>query len=147
MANQRWLGLFRQLTDKEILEMSEENKVIVTSADKVPKKNVPAGKSTSIQILIGSDVAPNFAMRRFIMEPGGGMPNHTNTVEHEQFVLEGRAKVGIGNKVYDVKKGDVVFIPRDIPHWYSVEGEEPFEFLCLVPNIPDSIEILDKSKS
>jgi quercetin dioxygenase-like cupin family protein len=124
--------------------MSEGSKVIVTSADKFPKKNVPAGKNTSIQILISPDDAPNFAMRRFIMEPGGGMPNHTNTVEHEQFVLAGRAKIGIGDKVYDVKKGDVVFIPKNVPHWYSVEGEEPFEFLCLVPNLPDSIEIFDK---
>ena len=127
--------------------MIEENKVIVTSADNIPKQNVPAGKNTSIQVLIGSDVAPTFAMRRFVMEPGGGMPNHTNTVEHEQFVIQGRANVGIGNKVYDVKKGDVVFIPKNIPHWYSVKGEEPFEFLCLVPNMPDTIEILDKSKS
>jgi len=127
--------------------MSEENNIIVASADNIPKKNVPAGKNTTIQILIGSDVAPNFAMRRFTMEPGGGMPNHTNTVEHEQFVLQGRAKVGIGNKVYKVKKGDVVFIPENIPHWYSAEGDEPFEFLCLVPNMPDTIEILDKSKS
>ena len=125
--------------------MGEEIKVIVTSSDKLPKKNVPAGKNTSIQILIGSDDAPNFAMRRFIMELGGGMPNHTNTVEHEQFVLKGRAKVGIGDKIYEVKKGDVVFIPRNIPHWYSAEGDEPFEFLCLVPNLPDSIEILDKT--
>ena len=39
------------------------------------------------------------------MEPGGGMPKHTNAVEHEQYVLTGRAKVGIGEKVYSVEAG------------------------------------------
>ncbi|OQY27140.1 MAG: cupin, partial [Anaerolineaceae bacterium 4572_5.1] len=36
------------------------------------------GKGVSRQILISPEEAPNFAMRRFIMQPGGGMPNHTN---------------------------------------------------------------------
>ncbi len=127
--------------------MDEKNKVIVTSADTMPKKPVQAGSGTSMQILIGLDDAPNFAMRRFIMEPGGGMPNHTNCVEHEQFVLRGKAKVGIGEVVYEVKSGDVVFIPKNVPHWYKAEGNEPFEFLCVVPNLPDHIEILEKGKS
>jgi quercetin dioxygenase-like cupin family protein len=127
--------------------MKVGNKVIVISADTIPKKTVQAGSDTSMQVLIGSEEAPNFAMRRFIMEPGGGMPNHTNSVEHEQFVLRGRAKVGIGEVVYEVKRGDVVFIPEGIPHWYKAEGEEPFEFICVVPNVPDRIEILEKRES
>ena len=89
------------------------------------------------------DEGPNFALRRFIMEPGGGMPNHTNTVEHEQYVLRGRAEIGIGDEVFNVKQGDVVFIPGGTPHWYKAMGEEPFEFLCIVPNGPDTITILD----
>lgn len=127
--------------------MNKGNTVIVTPADRIPKKPVAAGSGTSMQVLIGSDSAPNFAMRRFIMEPGGGMPNHTNSIEHEQFVLRGHAKVGIGKDVYKVKSGDVVFIPKGIPHWYKAEGDEPFEFICVVPNIPDHIEILEKSES
>lgn len=127
--------------------MNQENTVIVTSADKIQQKSVQAGSGTSMQILIGSDIAPNFAMRRFIMEPGGGMPNHTNSVEHEQFILRGCARVGIGEDTYEVKSGDVVFIPRGMPHWYKAGGDEPFEFICVVPNDPDHIEIIDKSSS
>lgn len=127
--------------------MSQENTAIVTSADKIPGKSVQAGSGTSIQILIGSDIAPNFVMRRFIMEPGGGMPNHTNSVEHEQFILRGRARVGIGKDIYEVKSGDVVFIPKGIPHWYKAEGDEPFEFICVVPNEPDHILVIEKSSS
>jgi quercetin dioxygenase-like cupin family protein len=82
-------------------------------------------------------------MRRFVIQPGGGMPNHTNLVEHEQYVLNGQAKIGIGDRVYAVQKGDVVFIPAGIPHWYQNTGEEPFEFLCMVPNMPDKTTLLD----
>ena len=116
----------------------------VKHADEFPKEAVGSGKGTERQVLIGSDEAPNFAMRRFIMQPGGGIPAHTNTVEHEQYVLRGQAKVGIGDDVHDVKAGDVVFIPAGTPHWYEVGGDEPFEFICVVPNGPDEIKILDE---
>jgi quercetin dioxygenase-like cupin family protein len=116
---------------------------VVKPADSVERREVAAGSSTQTQVLIGSeDGAPNFAMRRFIMGRGGGMPRHTNTVEHEQYVLKGRARVGIGNAVHEVGPDDVLFIPAETPHFYEVL-EAPFEFICVVPNAPDRIDILD----
>jgi len=110
--------------------------------NEIPAEPVSAGEGVSRQILIGPDEAPNFAMRRFIMEPGGGMPNHTNSVEHEQLVLRGQARIGIGDEVIEVKANDVVFIPANVPHWYQNTGDEPFEFLCLIPNQEDIVKIL-----
>jgi quercetin dioxygenase-like cupin family protein len=75
------------------------------------------------------------------------MPRHTNTVEHEQYVLRGSATIGIGDEVFDVGVDDVVYIPAGTPHWYRVDGTEPFEFLCIIPNSPDRIEILDQDVS
>jgi quercetin dioxygenase-like cupin family protein len=103
-----------------------------------------AGTGASRQVLIGADEAPHFALRRFIMEAGGGIPSHTNTVEHEQYVLRGRARIGIGDEEFDVESGNVVFIPAGVPHWYNVTSEEPFEFLCIVPNLRDEIEFTDE---
>jgi quercetin dioxygenase-like cupin family protein len=77
------------------------------------------------------------------MEPGGGMPLHTNTVEHQQYVLGGRARVVIGDEVHEVGKDDVVFIPGGVPHSYEAMGDDPFEFLCIVPNLPDETTLLD----
>lgn len=114
----------------------------VKHADDLPRIAVQAGTGTERQVLIGPDEAPHFALRRFIMQPGGGMPNHTNTVEHEQYVLRGSATIGIGSEVVDVTQGDVVFIPAGTPHWYRAHEGEPFEFLCIVPNAEDEIEIL-----
>jgi quercetin dioxygenase-like cupin family protein len=117
----------------------------VKHAADVPADPVPAGRGTTRQMLIGPEVGPHFALRRFIMQPGGGIPNHTNTVEHEQFVLKGRARIGIGGEVTEVAAGDVVFIPAGTPHWYEVQGEETFEFLCIVPNQPDRIDFVERT--
>ena len=106
---------------------------------------VSAGEGTSRRVLISSDEAPNFAMRKFIIEPGGGIPAHTNTFEHEQYVLAGSATIGMGDEVYEVEKDDVIYIPAGVPHWYEVRSEESFEFLCMVPNGDDKIELVKKS--
>ena len=116
---------------------------VVKGADTVEHREVAAGTATRSQVLLGTDDgAPNFAMRRFIMGEGGGMPRHTNEVEHEQYVLKGKARVGIGDEIFEVAADDVLYIPARTPHFYEVV-EAPFEFLCMVPNSPDRIEIID----
>ncbi len=114
----------------------------VRSSRTVPVQGVSAGSGTTRQVLIGPDEGPNFALRKFSIQPGGGMPLHTNTVEHEQYVLGGRARVVIGDETCEVQKDDVVFIPRGIPHAYTTLGEDPFEFLCIVPNLPNETVIV-----
>lgn len=115
----------------------------VKAAEGVPSSVVSAGRGTKMQVLVGpEDGAPNFVLRRFVMEEDGGIPTHTNDVEHEQYVLRGRARIRIGSEEHRVGPDDSVFIPAGIPHSYEVE-EGPFEFLCVVPNREDRIRILE----
>lgn len=118
----------------------------VKHAQVVEAQVVKAAEKTSMQVLISSKEGPNFAMRRFVMEPGGGMPKHTNTVEHEQYILRGHARVAIGDEEFDVQAGDVVFIPEGVAHWYLNVGAENFEFLCLIPNKEDKVTLMDKAE-
>ncbi len=115
----------------------------VKKLESFEKKPVEAGTRTQIQVLIGTDRGPHFAMRRFIISSGGFMPLHTNSVEHEQLVLKGRAEVRLGNETVIVSKDDVVYIPAGQPHSYKNLGEEDFEFICVVPNQEDKLEILE----
>jgi len=117
----------------------------VKHARDVEARDVAAGKDTTIQVLISSQEGPNFALRKFSMQKGGGMPRHTNTVEHEQYVLRGQATITIGEETLQVKTGDVVFIPEGAIHSYQNLGEEPFEFLCIIPNKEDKITIVDEA--
>jgi len=115
----------------------------VKPAGSVAGKSVAAGTATEVQVLVGpEDGAPNFALRRFVMGEGGGMPRHTNAVEHEQFVVRGRARITVGDDVHEVAAGHSLYIPAGMPHSYEVV-EGPFEFLCVVPNLPDTITLLD----
>ena len=113
------------------------------SAD-VDADTLNGARATRIQVLVGpDDGAPNFVMRRILMdEVGSGMPAHTNAVEHEQYVLRGRARVGIGGEEFEVGADDTVYIPAGAPHWYDVV-EAPFEFLCVVPNTPDEVRLVE----
>lgn len=116
--------------------------MFVKKLENVPMEEVKAGSKTKRQVLIGPEEAPNFAMRKFSIEPGGEMPMHTNTVEHEQLVLNGKADIVIGGQKFIVEKDDIVLIPAGVPHSYKTLGDEPFEFLCVVPNKQDVIEIV-----
>ena len=123
--------------------MSRTPESVVRPAAQVPFLDVPAGTSTSMQVLVGPEEgAPHFALRRFVIQEGGGMPLHTNDVEHEQYVLRGRARITIGEAVHEVQADHTLFIPAGVPHSYEVV-EGPFEFICVVPNHPDQIRVMD----
>ncbi len=102
-----------------------------------------AGKGATRAMLLGPQETPNFQMRKFTIEPGGSIPAHTNSVEHEQYVLSGTARIGIGGEVHEVSAGDVIFIPAGVPHWYETTGDAPYVFLCLGPNGEDRIEMAE----
>ena len=122
-----------------------EERGVVRPAAVVPVKSVAAGVATEMQVLLGAaEGAPNFVMRRFIMGERGGIPMHTNLVEHEQYVLRGRARVTIAGTVHEVGPDDTLFIPAGAPHCYEVT-QAPFEFLCVVPNAPDQIRLVEGS--
>jgi quercetin dioxygenase-like cupin family protein len=104
-------------------------------------KEVSAGQGTSMQVLIGSEEAPNFAFRKFVMDPHGGMPKHTNLVEHEQYVLSGSGIIEISDESYEVFEGDSIYIPSQVPHSYKA-GKDGFEFICVVPNKEDKVEVV-----
>ena len=77
------------------------------AADTVSQQ-VGAGTATEMQVLLGPEEGmPHFAMRRFLMGENGGMPLHTNEVEHEQYVLAGKARIQIGPAWHEVGPGSV----------------------------------------
>ena len=117
--------------------------VIRRGAD-VQYESVDAAEGLRKGVLLADEHgAPNFALRRFTLDPGAEVPKHTNAVEHEQFVLEGSYVVGIDDQEYTVEAGDALLIPAETVHWYRNGGDEPGAFLCAVPNGDDEIRLVE----
>lgn len=96
----------------------------------------PGAKNITLKRLIDvPDGADRFVMTLFHMEPNGSTPPHYHDWEHEIFVLNGSMKLELPNENDSVilKKGDVVFIPRNEPHGFVTEGNVPCEILVVAP--------------
>jgi len=111
--------------------------MVVKAKGQAKAEPVDKAVKTEIEWLIDRhDGAPNFELRKFRIRPGGSIPKHFHPdIEHEQYVLAGNYKVGIGKKVHRLKAGDSVFIPAGTVHWYVNGGRKDAEFLCIVPKV------------
>ncbi len=122
---------------------SEPRQPTINRADEIDYESVDAAEGLSKGVLVGpEDGAPNFAMRRFTLDPGATVPKHTNELEHEQYVLEGEYVVGIDGEEHAVSAGDSLFIPAGTVHWYRNESDTEGAFICVVPNDDDAMELL-----
>ncbi|WP_290810558.1 cupin domain-containing protein [Halovivax sp.] len=140
-------------------ESQSEPTPLIRRSDEIAYESVDAAEGLSKGVLIADEHgAPNFAIRRFTLEPGAEVPKHTNAVEHEQYVLDGEYVVGISDapsahradgeavddgEEYEVGPGDSLLIPAGTVHWYRNEGDEEGAFICAVPNGDDEIELTE----
>ena len=124
--------------------MSDGSEPLVRRSEDIDYENVSAASGMQKGVLISDEQgAPNFAIRQFKLEPGASVPEHTNAVEHEQYVLSGEYTVGIGEEEFSVSAGDSLLIPAGVVHWYRNDGDNPGSFLCAVPNGDDEIELAE----
>ncbi|MFC7167343.1 cupin domain-containing protein [Halospeciosus flavus] len=125
--------------------MSEQQpEPTVRRGDDVAYEDVDAAEGLSKGVLLGEEHgAPNFAMRRFVLDAGAAVPEHTNEVEHVQYVLEGEYVVGLEDEEYTVRAGDSILVPAGAVHWYRNEGDQQGAFLCTVPHGDDEIRLVE----
>jgi quercetin dioxygenase-like cupin family protein len=100
----------------------------------------PEAAGVSIQWLIDeSHGAPSFAMRRFVIEPGGQTPFHRHPWEHEVYVLGGNGLLVTDEGEREIEQNIAILIGPNENHQFCALPEGPLEFLCLVPNGPATI--------
>lgn len=61
---------------------------------------------------------------------GHRSPWHTHTAEEVVYIIEGSARVGIGERTLPAEAGDVALIPSGEPHGLENVGEGPLRFLA-----------------
>ncbi|MCD6142666.1 cupin domain-containing protein [Candidatus Acetothermia bacterium] len=106
------------------------------SAD-VPPRDLHDGKTVfhvKKRVLIGpAQGARNYVMRLFTLGKGGMTPYHTHPWEHEVFIVQGKCLIKSGMEEIPVAAGDFAFVPPNEAHQFVNAGDEPLEFICVVP--------------
>jgi len=105
--------------------------------DQVPRQpvTVAGAERVAVRWLIAQDDgAPNFAMRRFELEPGGRTPHHIHAWEHEVYVLEGRGTVRCEGEEAEFQAGDFLYIAPGEEHCFVAGSDGAVAFLCLIPH-------------
>lgn len=75
-----------------------------------------------------------FSLTEFTMQPGTEPPVHKHEREDEMlYVKEGQIRFTLGDKVIDAGPGQVVFLPRMIPHGYQIMTPSATALVYLTP--------------
>lgn len=79
-----------------------------------------------------ADTGGRFSLIDCISPPGFEPGTHTHAGEDEAFyVLDGRLEGQCGDASWAAAAGDLVFIPRDTPHNFTVTGQVPARYLLI----------------
>ena len=94
-------------------------------------------KSTDVQWLLApANGAPSFALRRFIIAPGGYTPRHTHDWEHEVYVLRGEGVLVTEQGQIPLQADQAILVAPGESHQFRCTGSASLEMLCIVPNGP-----------
>lgn len=102
--------------------------------EKIPMK-MEGAKSVMKQLAVGNAEGwTDHAMRVFTMDAGGHTPKHQHPWPHINYIISGKGELEIDGKVNPVEAGSVAFVPDNIEHQFRNASDEPFSFICIVPN-------------
>jgi mannose-6-phosphate isomerase-like protein (cupin superfamily) len=74
-----------------------------------------------------------FGLVESLIAPGFSPPLHVHHREDESFyVLEGELTMQCGEERFRAAAGAFVFLPRDVPHTFVVEGDRPARMLTFL---------------
>jgi mannose-6-phosphate isomerase-like protein (cupin superfamily) len=74
-----------------------------------------------------------FGLLESLIAPGFSPPLHVHHREDESFyILEGEVTMQCGEQRFLATAGAFVFLPRDVPHTFVVEGDRPARMLTLL---------------
>lgn len=77
---------------------------------------------------------PEANITLFSLEAGEGISTHTTSGDAMVQILDGEAEITIGDKVVNVKEGETIIMPSDIPH--GLEARKRFKMLLTVIKKP-----------
>lgn len=64
-----------------------------------------------------------------VLAPGGHIARHFHSYEEAFYILEGSVLVGMGDRRYELVKGDFGFFPVEMAHTWKNVGDQPVQWL------------------
>ena len=103
----------------------------------VPQQDVssllPGTVGVYVQWLVTKETgSEKFAVRRFVVRPGGRMPLHNHKYVEAVVMVRGRLKVRVGGEERVVGPGDFFFTAPYEPHEIENPFGEEAEFICTI---------------
>jgi len=84
---------------------------------------------------------PEYGLRYFTIQPGGGIPIHNHFYHQTMYILNGNfecyqydMETEAPVKTVETGAGDFVYVPSLEPHGMKNIGDEPASFLCCIAN-------------
>ncbi len=82
----------------------------------------------------GSETDGRHALIKILVEKGAEPPAHTHTREDESyFILKGSIEYTIGGDKLTVKEGEYVYLPKDVPHSFTILSERAEVLMYISP--------------
>ncbi|WP_291764636.1 cupin domain-containing protein [Caldivirga sp. UBA161] len=73
-----------------------------------------------------------YAVRRFVVKPGGYMPLHNHKYTEAVVILKGKLRIRGNGVLYDLGPGSFFFTGPYEPHSLENIGDEDAEFICVI---------------
>lgn len=75
----------------------------------------------------------DYVARHFTVKGKTTTPFHAHDWPHYVLILSGRCNATIDGTVYPLEKGCWAHVPSNVEHFFENTGDEPLEFVCIVP--------------
>ncbi len=123
------------ISGAEMATTSNKNSKFFTNV--MDGKKYDFGSNSTILLLDRTETNKfEFVVVQWPPHSKGAMIAHKEK-EQTFFILSGEGKVTIGDETEDVKPGDLLFVPRNVPHTTEA-GDDSLEYLCINSIVTES---------
>lgn len=115
--------------------MSQERKAAVLRPTSLPSNDRGGGARTTplVSKRIGSGSMINGIT---YFDPGAAIGMHMHNCEESVMVLEGIARVEVGDEAFDLEAEDTTWIPPDVPHRFiNLSPDKPMKIFWTYANV------------
>jgi quercetin dioxygenase-like cupin family protein len=90
-----------------------------------------------------------YSLVEIVSSPGDSTPMHMHRNEDEHFViLEGTARIALGDKTFDAPAGTTISLPRNIPHAWGNASNSPLRILgiCTPGGVEEALRAIARGE-